>query len=395
MKNDQLMRLNTMLRSCVALVISLINVSVQAVVPVPQVPDVASSSYIVMDYETGHIIAEKNSNTPLPPASLTKIMTSYVVAHELNQGNISLDDQVRVSEKAWAKNLPGASLMFIEVDKDVSVRDLLRGIIVSSGSDASVAIAEHIAGTEEAFADLMNLHAQRLGMTESTFQNSNGLPADDHFTSARDMALLSRALIKKYPEVYSEYAIKEFTFNGIKQYNRNRLLWDKSLNVDGIKTGHTEAAGYCLVSSATNDGMRLITVVMGTASEAARARESKKLLNFGFRFYETVEPFKKSVPLHTERVWMGEQENIALGILDTHKITLTKGQRKSLKAEFDIDERLIAPINKGQKVGTLYIKLEDKTLSQVPLVALNDVPEAGWFSRLIDWFHLQIVKFFS
>lgn len=244
-----------------------------------------------MDYETGHIIADQNADMQLAPASLTKIMTVYVIGKEIQAGNISLDDEVKISENAWAKNFPDSSKMFIEVGTTVKVRDLLRGIIVQSGNDACVAMAEHIAGSESAFASMMNAHAANLGMTASHFVNSHGLHDADHYTSPRDMATLSRALIEETPDMYAIYSEKEFTYNGIKQYNRNSLLWDKSLNVDGIKTGHTSDAGYSLITSAYQGDMRLVSVVMGTDSERARKVENKKLLRYGFRFYETVTPY--------------------------------------------------------------------------------------------------------
>ncbi|MFT5234947.1 MAG: D-alanyl-D-alanine carboxypeptidase (penicillin-binding protein 5/6), partial [Shewanella sp.] len=263
-----------------------------APVVTPNAPTVAAKAFILMDYNTGQIIAEKNAYESLNPASLTKMMTSYVIGHEIKVGNISPDDQVTISNKAWSKNFPDSSKMFIEVGKQVSVDDLNHGIIIQSGNDACVAMAEHIAGTEDGFVDLMNSWAIQLGMKDSYFENSHGLDSDNHKSTAYDMAILGAALIRDVPDEYAVYNKKSFTFNGIKQYNRNGLLWDKSLNVDGIKTGHTSGAGYNLVTSATKDGMRLIAVVMGTKSEAARKAESKKILNYGFRFFETITPYK-------------------------------------------------------------------------------------------------------
>lgn len=354
-------------------------------VPVPSSPQLAASSYILMDYETGRILAEENADTPLEPASLTKIMTVYIIAHELDQGNISLEDKVLVSKNAWAKNFPESSKMFIEVNKEVSVSDLMKGIIVSSGNDATVAMAEHIAGTESGFAELMNFHAKKLGMKNTHFANSNGLSHESQRTTARDVAILTKALIERYPITYKLYSTKDFTYNGIKQYNRNRLLWDKSMDVDGVKTGYTENAGFCLVSSATRDGMRLISVVLNANSKKGREQESKKLLNFGFRFFETVEPFMPGKSLHEERVWMGTDEQIKLGILNPKAMTIYRGQRKALKATFEIDDRIIAPVQKGQQVGTLFVEVEGEKIEEMPLVALHDVGEGGWFGRFTDW----------
>lgn len=358
-------------------------------VPVPSSPQLAATSYILMDYETGRILAEENADSPMEPASLTKIMTVFIIAHELDQGNISLDDEVLVSKNAWAKNFPESSKMFIEVNKTVKVRDLMKGIIVSSGNDATVAMAEHIAGTESGFAELMNFHAKKLGMTNTTFANSNGLSHDSQRTTARDIAILTKALIERYPITYKLYSTKDFTYNGIKQYNRNRLLWDKSLNVDGVKTGYTENAGFCLVTSATRDGMRLISVVLNANSKKGREQESKKLLNFGFRFFETVEPFLPGKSLHEERVWMGEDEQIKLGILNPKAMTIYRGQRKQLKATFEINERIVAPVQKGQKVGTLFVEVEGEKIEEMPLVALHDVTEGGWFGRFTDWIAMK------
>ncbi|WP_440056232.1 serine hydrolase [Pseudoalteromonas sp. T1lg65] len=359
-----------------------------AILPSP--PQVNAKGFILVDFTTGKVIAEGNADTKLAPASLTKMMTSYVIGTEIESGNISPSDMVTISEKAWAKNFPESSKMFIEVGKQVSVEDLNRGIIIQSGNDACVAMAEHIAGSESAFADLMNAHAEKLGMTNSHFINSHGLDTNEHFTTARDMATLGAALIRDVPEEYALYKEKSFTYNGIKQYNRNTLLWDASLDVDGIKTGHTSEAGYSLVTSATKDDMRLIAVVMGTESERARQVENKKLLNYGFRFYETITPYKAGDSFAEQRIWMGNQETVSLGIMQDTPITIPRGQSDNLKAHFELDKTLEAPIAKGEKVGTLYLQLEGEDIAQYPLVTLEEVAEGGFFSKIYDYLRLQI-----
>ncbi|NVJ59697.1 MAG: D-alanyl-D-alanine carboxypeptidase [Gammaproteobacteria bacterium] len=372
----------------VSIFVFLANVA-NAITPAP--PALGADSFILMDYDSGQIIAESNADNPLPPASLTKMMTSYVVSNELAAGNIRLDDQVTVSENAWAKNFPESSKMFIEVGKQVSVSELLKGLIISSGGDASVALAEHVAGSEDSFAQLMNMHARKLGMENTRFVNAHGLTAEGHQTTARDMAMLAQAMIRDYPNEYELYKLKEFTYNNIRQYNRNQLLWDRSLDVDGIKTGHTDAAGYCLVSSAVKDGMRLIAVVMGTRSEEARKVESKKLLTYGFRFFETVKPLEANTEVHQARVWGGEVEQAKLGVLDKTYLTIPRGKRSQVKATYEVENELEAPVAKGQIVGKIFFELDGEDISEVPLVALEDIPEGGWFSRLID----GIVRWFS
>ncbi len=362
---------------------------------IPNAPTIAAKGYILMDYDSGEVLAGLNEDVPIPPASLTKMMTSYVIGKEILSGNISLDDQVVISENAWSKNFPDSSKMFIEVGKTVSVADLNRGIIIQSGNDACVAMAEHIAGSEAAFADLMNSWAKQLGMTNSYFENSHGLDSEDHNTSPRDMAILAKAMIRDVPEEYAIYKEKSFTFNNITQYNRNSLLWDKSLSVDGIKTGHTSAAGYSLVSSATKDGMRLIAVVMGTKSEQARKEESKKLLNWGFRFFETLTPYNAGDKLASERIWMGDAEYVDLGVATSTPITIPRGSAKNLKANFVLDTELSAPIAKGQVVGKVFYEVEGENLAEFPLVALNDVNEGSWFSRLMDYFQLLFKRWFG
>ena len=361
-----------------------------AAVVIPPPPSVAAGGFMLMDHNTGHVIAEQNIDMRLAPASLTKIMTLYVIGKEIKAGNISLEDMVTVSENAWAKNFPDSSKMFIEVGTQVSVSDLLKGIVVQSGNDACVAMAEHIAGSEEAFASMMNAHAQSLGMTASNFVNSHGLHDPDHYTSPRDMATLSSALIKELPDAYSLYQIKEFTYNGIKQFNRNSLLWDKSLNVDGIKTGHTSDAGYSLITSATQGDMRLISVVMGTDSERARKVENKKLLRYGFRFFESVTPYKAGDSFVAHRIYMGDRETVDLGLNQSTPITIPRGQTNKLKAHFELSESLEAPIEKGQVVGKLFLQLEGENIATYPLVTLHEVEEGGFFDQTMDWISLKL-----
>jgi D-alanyl-D-alanine carboxypeptidase (penicillin-binding protein 5/6) len=364
--------------------------SVSAAVVIPPAPSVAAKGFILMDFQTGNVIAEQNADIQIPPASLTKMMTSYVIGIELANGNIKETDLVTISENAWAKNFPDSSKMFIEVGKQVSVADLNRGIIVQSGNDACVAMAEYIAGSEDAFASMMNMHAEKLGMTSTYFVNSHGLHDAQHFTTPRDMAILSAALIRDVPEEYAIYAEKEFTFNDIKQYNRNGLLWDKSLNVDGIKTGHTSDAGYSLITSASQGGMRLISVVMGTDSERARKVENKKLLRYGFRFYETITPYKAGDSFVSHRIFMGDKETVDLGILQDTPINIPRGQSKNLQANFKLDKNLQAPIAKGEVVGTLHLQIEGEAIAEYPLVALQEVKEGGLIDRMLDFVKLRL-----
>lgn len=361
----------------------------QAQVVVPQAPTVAAKGHILIDFDTSKVLSEDNADMSLSPASLTKMMTIYVIGTELKNGNISLDDKVTISEKAWAKNFPGSSLMFIEVGTQVSVADLNKGIVVQSGNDACVAMAEHVAGSEGAFVDLMNAHAERLGMLNTRFANSHGLPSAELYTTPRDMAKLAVALIKDVPDIYTLYSEKEFTYNNIRQYNRNSLLWDRSLEVDGIKTGYTSEAGFSLITSATREGMRLVSVVMGTDSERARQNENKKLLTYGFRFFETFSPYQSGEKFAEQRIWQGDKEQIQLGLLQTTPITITRGQRGKLKADVSLNQQLIAPISKGQVVGTIYLKLDGADIAEYPLVALEDVGPGGFFSRMIDYVKMQ------
>jgi len=366
-----------------------------APVVTPNAPTVAAKAFILMDYNTGQVIAEENAYESLNPASLTKMMTSYVIGHEIKVGNISPDDEVTISKKAWSKNFPDSSKMFIEVGKQVTVDDLNHGIIIQSGNDACVAMAEHIAGTEDGFVDLMNSWAKQLGMEDSYFENSHGLDSENHKTTAYDMAILGAALIRDVPDEYSVYSKKSFTYNGIKQYNRNGLLWDKSLNVDGIKTGHTSGAGYNLVTSATKDGMRLVSVVMGTKSEVARKAESKKILNYGFRFFETITPYKAGESFVTQQIWYGDKASVDLGVLTDTPITISRGQAKNLQANFELTKELTAPLAKGETVGRIFFQLNGKDIAQFPLVTLQEVNEGSWFSKLLDYFKQMFTGWFS
>lgn len=362
---------------------------------VPSAPAIAAKGYLLIDFSSGKVLSENNSEKRLAPASLTKMMTSYIIGQEIKVGNLHPDDKVTISEKAWSKNFPDSSKMFIEVGKSVTVGDLNRGIIIQSGNDASLAMAEHIAGSESAFASLMNSWALQLGMNNTHFVNSHGLHSEEHYTTPTDMAILAKALISDVPDEYRIYSEKSFKFNGILQYNRNGLLWDKSLNIDGIKTGHTSAAGFSLVSSATKDDMRLISVVMGTKSDAARKVESKKLLNWGFRFFETMTPYKAGEQLATERIWMGSQKMIRLGVAVDNPITLPRGQAKKLQADFVIRDELRAPIQKGDVVGQVNYSFSGESVATYDLIALESVREGGLFSRLIDYIKLLFIDWFE
>ncbi|QJQ94102.1 MULTISPECIES: D-alanyl-D-alanine carboxypeptidase family protein [Halomonadaceae] len=352
--------------------------SPQTMIPAP--PQLAASSWILMDADSGEILLEHNADERLPPASLTKLMTAYLVEHELGRGNISMEDRVNVSVNAWRT---GGSRMFIQEGTTVSIQDLLYGIIISSGNDASVAVAEHLAGGEAPFSDLMNQHAMRLGLHNTHFVNATGLPDPEHYSSARDMAILSQYIINDYPEHYAIYAQKEFTYNDIRQPNRNRLLW-RDATVDGLKTGHTNEAGYCLVASAKRDGMRLISVVMGTASEEARAQETQKLFSYGFRYFETLPLYEQGAVLNTPRIWGGESNELRVGVDHDVRMTVPRGRSDELTARLNLQESIIAPIQAGERVGTLEIRMGDEVLGERPLIALESVEQGGIFKRLID-----------
>ncbi len=361
-------------------IVSLLLSSYALALPVPSAPDLKARSYHVIDFHSGKIIASKNADLKLAPASMTKIMTALIAFREINQGNLLLDEKVRISEKAW--RTPG-SRMFIEVNKFVSIDDLLHGMLVQSGNDATVALAEHIAGDEATFAQLMNQVAHELNMSNSHFINSSGLPDKEHYTSARDLAILTRALIAESPELYKINAIKKFSFNGITQQNRNKLLWRDS-TVDGVKTGHTEDAGYCLASSAVRENMRLISIVMGTDSIEARNDTNQALLNYGYRFYKTHLLYKANQSLSSTRVWKGEQESLDVGLTEDLYLTTPRNQYKNLKASLQLQPQLIAPIKLNQTVGSAIIKLNGETLATRPLVALNTVAEGSLIQIVKD-----------
>lgn len=341
-----------------------------------------------MDANSDKVIVEHNADVRRQPASLTKMMTAYVAGTELKRGTVKMSDMVNISIKAWKTQ---GSRMFIREGTKVSFEDLLRGMIVDSGNDASVAISEHVAGGEDTFVDMMNQQAQRLGMTNTHFMNATGLPHKDHYSTARDLAILAIALIKDHPVFYKIFDEKYFTYNNIKQPNRNELLW-RDPSVDGLKTGHTKEAGYCLVASAKRDGMRLVSVVLGTDSEDARATESQKLLTYGFRYYNTVQLYTAGSTLKKVRVWEGAPEGVDLGLAKDAIVTIPRGTRKVLKASMDVNGVVKAPIKQGEALGQLTVSMGGKTLYQTPLVALAAVDQAGFVSRIWDSIALFVVQ---
>ncbi len=352
----------------------------------PSPPVIGATSYLLVDADTGFELATLKPDERVPPASLTKLMTSYVVFQSLKSGQISLDDEVTISEKAWRMK---GSRMFIEVGKRVRVQDLLMGVIVASGNDASVALAEYVAGSEEVFAALMNQYAQRLGMTGTNFMNATGLPDPNHYVTTRDVATLAKAIITEFPEYYAWYSTKEYTWNEIKQPNRNRLLW-RDNSVDGLKTGHTEEAGYCLVSSAERDGMRIISVVVGTSSDNARINGSQSLLNYGFRFFETRLVYRAGEEIARSRVWKAESEESRLGVADDLYLTFPRGAYNELESVQSIPADVMAPVSQGQPVGELTVSLDGTPLSTVPLRALDDNPTGTLWQRAVDSMKLWI-----
>lgn len=354
--------------------------SANAAVPIPAPPKVSAKNYILVDANSGRVLAEKEADVQVEPASITKLMTSYVIYKELEEGRMSMDDMVTISEKAWRM---GGSRMYVEVDKQVSVHDLMKGLIIQSGNDATVALAEHVAGTERAFVDLMNQHAVTLGMTNTYFMNSSGWPEEGHLTTARDISKLALVVIQEFPEHYAWYKEKVFTFNNIKQYNRNKLLWSDE-SVDGIKTGHTESAGYCLVASAVRSDMRLISVVLGTDSEKSRASVSQSLLNYGFRFFETHKLYTAGEILNRSRVWKGDSEKVSLGLLEDLYVTIPRGSYGALEAVMDVDANIVAPLDKGSQHGAVRVNLAEEEMLQTPLVALESVSEGSLFQIAKD-----------
>ncbi|ELQ6225523.1 serine-type D-Ala-D-Ala carboxypeptidase [Cronobacter sp. EKM101R] len=365
----------------------------------PAAPDVDARAWILMDYHSGKVLAEGNADEKLDPASLTKLMTSYVVGQALKAGKIHLDDKVTVGKDAWATGNPalrGSSLMFLKPGDQVSVADLNKGVIIQSGNDASIAIADYVAGSQDAFVGLMNGYAKRLGLTNTTFKTVHGLDAPGQFSTARDMALLGKALIHDVPDEYAIHKEKEFTFNKIRQPNRNRLLWSSSMNVDGMKTGTTAGAGYNLVASATQGDMRLISVVLGAKTDGIRFRESEKLLTWGFRFFETVTPIKPDAAFVNQRVWFGDRSEVKLGAGEAGSVTIPKGQLKNLKATYTLTSpQLTAPLKQGQVVGTIDFQLNGKNIEQRPLVVMEAVNEGGFFSRMWDFVLMKFHQWFG
>ncbi|WP_127957708.1 D-alanyl-D-alanine carboxypeptidase DacA [Serratia microhaemolytica] len=366
---------------------------------IPGVPQIDAESYILIDYNSGKVLAESNADTRRNPASLTKMMTSYVIGQALKSGKIGQDDVVTIGKDAWAAGNPelkGSSLMFLKPGDKVPVSKLTRGINLQSGNDACVAMADYVAGSQDAFVNLMNIYVQQLGLQNTHFKTVHGLDAKGQFSSARDMALLGQALIRDVPDEYAIYKEKEFTFNNIRQLNRNGLLWDTSLNVDGIKTGHTEAAGYNLVASATQGQMRLISAVLGGRTYKGREAESKKLLTWGFRFFETVAPLKADKEFASAPVWFGDADRVALGVNSDVYLTIPRGRAQDLKASYVLNmPEINAPLSKHQVVGTINFQLDGKTIDQRPLVVLNEVKEGSFFSRIIDYIRLMFHRWFG
>ncbi len=361
---------------------------------VPPAPTINADSYLLIDFDTGAVLVEHNADLQLPPASLTKLMTAYILAEEVALGRLALDDVVRVSRNAWSQNpvFQGSSLMWIEPGKPVTVADLERGIVISSGNDATVAISEHIAGSEAAFVDLMNQYAEKMGLAGTHFENSHGLPHPDHLATARDLAATAVAAIRDHPERYAVYKERSYTYNDITQYNRNHLLREDD-SVDGLKTGYTSVAGYGLVASAKRDGMRLVSVVMGSSSTSSRKAETRSLLNYGFRFFETMRPLDVGSTLSEGRVWKGQTQQVSLGVLQDVVMTLPRSTA-DVTTEIVIDNPLIAPLAVGDVIGRVRLSREGESVTEVPLQVLEVVEPAGFFARLWDgivlWF-LQLL----
>ena len=356
----------------------------------PSAPDINATGYVLMDANSGKILAQKNASTRMPPASLTKLMSLYIISGAIKNGQIHMDDKVRISTKAWKTE---GSRMFVKVGDEVPLKDLLQGIIVASGNDATVALSEYVAGTEEAFVSMMNQQAKLLGMNGSHFMDSTGLPNKEHYSTPLDLAILTQAYIKNFPEDYGYYSEKWFTYNNIKQPNRNRLLW-RYQYADGLKTGHTEEAGYCLVGSAKKDGMRLISVVMGAPNDQARTEDTIRLMTYGFRFFETHKLYNANAPLVQARVWQGEKSETALGLTDDLYVTVPTGQYKRLQASLALNNPIKAPIVKGQTYGTLNIMLNGQVISSKPLIALDNNPQGGLLRRATDSVKFTIRKYF-
>ena len=354
----------------------------------PTPPSIAATAYLLQDANTGKVLAEMNADTRLPPASLTKIMTVYVVFNEIRSGHLHLDDVATVSQKAWATS---GSRMFLEPNTQVKIEDLLQGVIIQSGNDASVTLAEHVAGNETTFADMMNSHAARLGMKNTHFQNSDGLPVDNHYTSARDLALLTSALIRDFAQYYRWFSQKDFTYNKITQHNRNKLL-SRDESVDGVKTGFTDDAGYCLVASALRENMRLISVVMGTKSAEARAAENQKLLNYGFRFFESHRLYEGNKTLNEAHIWKGAENTLPLGLAQDLYATIPRRHYDELKAVLNVDKKIIAPIKAGTKLGSVSVTLKGQPIASKDLIALKTVDEGNIVQRIYDGIKMMLEK---
>jgi D-alanyl-D-alanine carboxypeptidase (penicillin-binding protein 5/6) len=398
------MRRKTTLLTVISLVLSLTLISTTAVtqanpvIPIPTqpvitpgIPNIDAKGFILMDANSGKILVEKNADMRMAPASLTKLMSLYIISTALKNGSIHLDDKVRISTKAWKT---GGSRMFVKVGDEVAVRDLMQGIAVASGNDASVAMAEYIAGTEEAFASIMNAQAKTLGMNNSHFMDSTGLPNPEHYSTPRDFATLAQALTRDYPEDYRLFSEKWFTYNNIRQPNRNRLLW-RYQYADGLKTGHTDDAGYCLVASAIKDGMRLISVIMGSPNDATRTEDSIRLLTYGFRFYETHKFYNAATAMAHVRVWKGQQKEIALGLNQDFYATIPSGQYQNVQTDIQVDQALKAPITKGTNYGTVNLIVKNQIVASRPLVALQDDPKGGLIRSMTDSVSYGFHKLFS
>ena len=354
--------------------------------PVPDPPNVDASSFVLMDFATGQILASREPHKRIEPASITKVMTSYIAFAEIRNGQIALEDTVLVSENAWRKK---GSSMFLQVGTKVTVEELLKGIIIQSGNDASIAMAEYLAGGEETFAALMNQYAQRLGMTNSHFTNATGWPDENHYTTAYDIALLSHARIRDFPDFYKLYKQRKYTYNNIPQYNRNKLL-SRDESVDGIKTGHTESAGYCLAASAVRDDRRLISVLLGASDEDARADGSMALMNYGFRFFETVPLYSANEEVSSVRAWKSEQGEVKLGLASDLVVSIPRGERRNLDIQPSIDQRIIAPVRQGQVLGLLEIRHNGEVIRSEPLIALETIEKGGLIRQLIDEIRLRM-----
>ena len=388
------MALNSAFRTLsvvLVLMLALTGKAMSQSVLIPSPPQIAGSSYVLMDPKSGRIIMEENSHERLPPASLTKMMTAYIVERELDEGRIAMSDMVPISVNAWKTE---GSRTFVREGTQVSVEDLLRGVIIQSGNDASVALAEFVAGSEGAFVEIMNQQAQLLGMKDTNFVNATGLPSPEHFSTAYDLAMLARAIINDYPENYPLYAEKHFTYNNIRQPNRNSLLW-RDDSVDGLKTGHTEEAGYCLVASAKRNDTRFIAVVMGTNSSEARAQEIQKMLNYGFRYYESERLFRSGQELIEARVWGGQADQLSVGMTEDVYVTIPRGSRNDLESTVDLDSVIKAPIKVGDELGRVKVSYDGEVLVDQPVLALTEVPEGGFFKRIWDAIKLFFIQLFQ